>query len=53
MDLEGERQTLYDITYTWSLKNKLVNITKYNRFTEIESKLAVGHQLEGKEGEAR
>jgi hypothetical protein len=28
MGLEGERQTLYDITYTWSLKNKLVNITK-------------------------
>ena len=31
---QRERQMLYDITYIWNLKNKLVNITK-----ETDSKI--------------
>ena len=40
---QTERQILYDITYMWNLKkyNKLVNITKNSRLTDIENKLAV------------
>ena len=37
-----ERQTVYDITYMWNLKkNKLMNITKRGRLTDLESWLVI------------
>ena len=31
----------YVTTYMWNLQNKLMNITKLNRFTDIKNKLVI------------
>ena len=46
---DRERQILYDMTYMWNLKNKLVNITKKQTYREQTS----GYQRGEERGEGQ